>query len=149
MLGQFGSKSGCRCAMCFSLLLKTFSSNRLRLFLVDFVCPLYAEWLMYGAQHFFQHHFSYIAAASAHIHAFPESLLTSTPYNILSKPLAAFYHITVSEKIERGEEGINSIAMTIIDHRKEIDQAVDRTSCFNFSSLAVGTFKNYMFTTSL
>ena len=45
-------------------------------------------------------------------------LLTSSPYNILSKPLAAF-HITIVETTDSSERGINPVAMTIINPWKE------------------------------
>ena len=61
----------------------------------------------------------YMAAASAHIHAFLESLFASNPHCILSKPLTAFPHTTVETK-ESGESGINPVAMTIINPRKEL-----------------------------
>ena len=41
---------------------------------------------------FFQQYFSNIAAASLPIHAIPGVSLTSTPLNILAKPLAFFPH---------------------------------------------------------
>ena len=44
---------------------------------------------------------------------FSEVLLTSTLHNILSKPLAAF------ETMNSGERGMNPVAMTIINPRKE------------------------------
>ena len=46
--------------------------------------------LSYSVERHFQQYSSYIAEASAPIHAFLEFFLTSTPHNILSKPLAAF-----------------------------------------------------------
>ena len=45
---------------------------------------------------------------------FPGVLLTSTPHNILSKPLAAFQHNHC-----RNNGGMNPVAMTIINPRKE------------------------------
>ena len=47
---------------------------------------------------------------------FPGVLLTSTPHNILSKPLAAFPHNHCQIS---GERGMNAVAMTIINPRKE------------------------------
>ena len=48
--------------------------------------------VLYGVQCRFQQYFSYIAVASAPYPCFPGILLTSTPHNSLSKPLAAFPH---------------------------------------------------------
>ena len=44
---------------------------------------------------------------------FPGVLLTSTPHNILSKPLAAF-------PLNSRESGMNPVAMTIINPGKEL-----------------------------
>ena len=49
---------------------------------------------------------------------FPGVLLTSIPQNILSKPLAAFPHNHCRNNGQR-ERGMNPVAMTIIDPRKE------------------------------
>ena len=49
---------------------------------------------------------------------FPGVLLTSTPHNILSKPLAAF-HKTIVETMDSSERGKIPAAMTILNPRKE------------------------------
>ena len=49
---------------------------------------------------------------------FPGVLLTSTPHNILSKPLAAF-HLTIVETKDNSERGMNPVAMRIVNPRKE------------------------------
>ena len=46
-------------------------------------------------------------------------LLTRTPHNILSKPLAAFRRLTIVETMESGEKEMNPVAMTINNPRKE------------------------------
>ena len=48
---------------------------------------------------------------------FPGVLLTSTPHNILSKPLTAFPQ-NHCETTDRGERGMNPVAMTIINPLK-------------------------------
>ena len=48
---------------------------------------------------------------------FPVGLSTSTPHNILSKPLAVS-HITIAETINSGEK-MNPVAMTITSSRGE------------------------------
>ena len=50
---------------------------------------------------------------------FPGVLLTSSPYNILSKPLTAFPHVTVDETTDSIERGMNPLAMTLINPLKE------------------------------
>ena len=45
-------------------------------------------------------------------------LLTSTPSNILSKPIVAF-HITIVETKGSSEKGMNPVAMTIINPQIE------------------------------
>ena len=63
--------------------------------------------------------FSYITAASAPTYrCFPGILLTSTPHNILSNPLAAFPH-NHCRNTDSGERGMNLVAMTIYNPRKE------------------------------
>ena len=47
---------------------------------------------------------------------FPGVLLTSTPHNIISKPLAAFPH---NHCRNGGERGMNTVAVTIINPRKQ------------------------------
>ena len=47
---------------------------------------------------------------------FPGFLLTTTPHNILSEPLAAS---TILETMDSGERGMNHITMTIINPGKE------------------------------
>ena len=49
---------------------------------------------------------------------FPRVLLTSTPHNTLSKPLAAFPHRHL-QTAESSERGMNLVAMTIINPQKE------------------------------
>ena len=49
---------------------------------------------------------------------FPGVLVTSTPHNILSNPLAASY-ITIFETTDSGERGMNPVAMIIITPQKE------------------------------
>ena len=49
---------------------------------------------------------------------FPGVLVTSTQHNILSKPLATFPHNNV-RTTDSGERGMNPVAMTIINPRKE------------------------------
>ena len=46
---------------------------------------------------------------------FPKVLLTNTPHNILSKPLATFQNI----HRRNNERGMNSVGMTIINPMKE------------------------------
>ena len=49
----------------------------------------------------------------------PGDLFTSTPHNILSKPMAIF-HIIVVKTMDRNEEGgMNPAATTIVNPRKE------------------------------
>ena len=49
---------------------------------------------------------------------FPGVVLTSTPHNILSKPLAAFPHNHCRNN-GRGERGMNPVSMPIVNPRKE------------------------------
>ena len=49
---------------------------------------------------------------------FPGILLTVTPHNILSKPLAAFPH-NQCQTMDSGERGMNPVPMTIINPQKE------------------------------
>ena len=73
-----------------------------------------------------------MGAASAPIHAFMEFLLTNTPYDIPTKPLAAFLHNNCGNS---GERGMNPVAMTIISLReKNSGRAKDGTSDLLFSS---------------
>ena len=44
-----------------------------------------------------------MGAARAPIHAFMELLLTNTPYDIPTKPLAAFPHKKIAETVVREE----------------------------------------------
>ena len=46
---------------------------------------------------------------------FPGVLLTTSPHDILSKPLS---HITIVETMDDGESGMNPVVMTIINPRK-------------------------------
>ena len=48
---------------------------------------------------------------------FPGVLLTGTPHNILSKPLAAFLYNRCRNN--SSERGMNTVTMTIINPRKE------------------------------
>ena len=50
---------------------------------------------------------------------FPGVLLTSTPHNIPSKPLAAFPHTTIVETTDNGEEGMYPVTMTIVNPWKK------------------------------
>ena len=61
-------------------------------------------------------------------------LLTITPPNILSKPLAAF-QATGCFPTDSGERGMNPAAVTIINPRKEYWPRGDRTSDLLLSSL--------------
>ena len=61
---------------------------------------------------------SVISRWPVHYPCFPEVVLTSTPHNILSKPPAAFPHKQPRNN-DIGETGMNPVAMTMIDHRKE------------------------------
>ena len=49
---------------------------------------------------------------------FPGILLTSSPHNILSKPLSAL-HITIVDTTDSGERGMNPVSMTLISPWKE------------------------------
>ena len=63
---------------------------------------------------------------------FPGVIFTSTPHNILSKPLAAFPH---SHCPDNGEREMNPVAMIIISPGKEYNGlAGDGTSDLQFSS---------------
>ena len=66
----------------------------------------------------FQQYFSYIAAASAPIHAFMD-FFKPVLRKILFPSLWLLSRITIVEKMDSGERGINLVAMTIIDPRKE------------------------------
>ena len=65
------------------------------LLMIDIKCLI--VWCLTPSQQYF----IYIAAASAPIHAFLESFLTSTLQNILSKPLAAFPHNSCQNNRQR------------------------------------------------
>ena len=66
----------------------------------------------------FEHHFSYITAASAPIHAFQEFLLL-----VLRKIFFPSHwllsHLTIAETVVGGEKGMNHVEMTIINPWKE------------------------------
>ena len=48
-------------------------------------------------------------------------LSTGAQHNILSKPL--LFHITIVESMESGEGGMNSVTITIFNHKKEYLQS--------------------------
>ena len=62
--------------------------------------------------------FSYIAAASAPIHAFLEFLLP-VPHIIFFPSHLLLFHITIVETTDSGERGMNHVEMTIINPRDE------------------------------
>ena len=64
---------------------------------------------------------------------FPWVLLTSTPHNVLSMPLATF-PLTHCQKMDNGERGMNPGAMTISNPQKEYWPSRDQTSDLLFSS---------------
>ena len=53
---------------------------------------------------------------------FPGVLLTSVPHNILFKPLSTF-QITIVQKLDSGERGMNHVAMTIFNPQTEYCQS--------------------------
>ena len=66
----------------------------------------------------FQRYFSYIAADSAPIHAFLEFFnQLSAQYSF--KATGCFSHTTIFEIMDSGERGMNPVAITIINPRKE------------------------------
>ena len=66
----------------------------------------------------FNKYFSYIAAASAPIHAFLEFFLPVLR-TILFPSHWLLFHITIDETTDSGERGMNPVEMTIINPRKE------------------------------
>ena len=75
----------------------------------------------------FQHYFSDNVAASAYIHAFLQFPLPK--YSTVFFPKHCLLsRTTVVEPVVSSERGINFVAMTIINYRKEISQAGDQTS---------------------
>ena len=49
---------------------------------------------------------------------FPGVILTSAPYDIISKPLAAFPHDHL-QTMDNRARGMNPVVMTIINHQEE------------------------------
>ena len=90
-------------------------------------------WLNLWCLAAFQQYFSYIAAASATIHAFLECLFTSTPHNIPSEPLAAVSHNHCRKNAQRWE-GNESCRNDYHNPRKEY--LTSRASDLLFLSLA-------------
>ena len=70
-------------------------------------------------------------AASAPIHAFPGVHLAST---IFFPSHWLLSHITIVETMDRGERGMNPVAMTIFSPRKEYWLSGERTSDLLFLS---------------
>ena len=68
--------------------------------------------------HHFQQFFSYIAAASAPIHAFLE-FFEPVLCTIFFPSHRLFSHLKIVERMDSGERGMNFVAMTIINPRKE------------------------------
>ena len=66
--------------------------------------------------------------ASAPIHAFPEFLLP-VPRTIFFPSHWLLSHITIVETTENGERGVNPVAMTIINPRKEYWQSCGSNQC--------------------
>ena len=86
---------------------------------------------MIGVQRRFQHYFSYTAIVSESIHAF-----TSTPNNVLFKPLATFLH----NHRQHGGQRWDPVATSIPNHRiKNGHRIGDRTGEHDFLILYYGT----------
>ena len=56
---------------------------------------------------------------------FIEFQFTSAPHNYLSNPQAAFQH---QRRLNSGQRGMNSVAMTIISPKRLVSRAMDRAS---------------------
>ena len=74
-------------------------------------------WL-YCDERRFQQYFSFIAAASALIHAFLE-FFQPVLNTIIFPSHWLLSHVTIVETTDSGERGMNPVAMTIINPRKE------------------------------
>ena len=73
---------------------------------------------VYGVSRRFQRYFSYIAAASAPIHAFLQFFLPVLR-TIFFPSHWLLSQITIVETTDNGERGMNPVAMTISNPRKE------------------------------
>ena len=95
---------------------------------------VHTDWLIVWCLMQFLTVFQLCCGSQCTYPCFPGALLTSTPHNILPSHWL-LSHITTVKSTDSSERGMNLVALTIINPRKEYCRAGDQTSDLLFWSL--------------